>query len=126
MHELGIAEAVLNAIRTEAARYPNTRVSKVGLRIGELAGLDAEAFWFCFEAIVRETEFETLQLEIEFCPRRQRCLGCGDEFVVREYDLRCPRCANKRSECIGGDELELAFLEVEEHATSGIGAESTQ
>ena len=116
MHELGIAVAVLNAIRIEAVRYPNTRVSKVGLRIGELAGLDAEAFRFCFEAIVRETEFETVQLEIEICPRRQRCLECGTDFVVRDYDLQCSNCSERSSECIGGDELDLAFVEVEEYA----------
>ncbi len=126
MHELGIAEAVLDAIRTEAAHYPDARLCKVGLRIGELAGLDAEAFRFCFEAMVRETDFETLQLEIEFCPRRQRCLRCGKEFVVREYNMQCPRCFDNRGECIGGDELELAFLEIEEHAAIGIGTESTQ
>jgi hydrogenase nickel incorporation protein HypA/HybF len=126
MHELGIAEAVLNAIRTEAARYPNTRPAKAGVRIGELSGVNAEALQFCFEVIARSTEFESLKLEIEFCPRRQRCLECGGKFEVQDYELQCPRCASKASECIGGDELELVFLEVEEHAASGIEPESTQ
>ena len=65
MHELGIAEATLDAVRKESARYPNTRVVRVGLRIGELAGIDASALQFAFEAIVQGTEFETLHLEIE-------------------------------------------------------------
>jgi hydrogenase nickel incorporation protein HypA/HybF len=126
MHELGIAEAVLNALRVEAARYPKARPASAGLRIGELAGVNAEALRFCFEAIAGSTEFEGLQLEIECCPRRQKCLECGGEFVVREYELQCPHCPSKRSECIGGDELELAFLEVEEYAASRAGTESTQ
>jgi hydrogenase nickel incorporation protein HypA/HybF len=126
MHELGIAEAVLNALRVEAARYPNARPARAGLRIGQLAGVNAEALQFCFEAIARSTEFECFQLEIESCPRRQRCLECGGEFVVHDYELECPRCPSRRSECVGGDELELAFLEVEEYAASGAGPESTQ
>jgi hypothetical protein len=36
--------------------------------------------WYFARAAIAE------ELEIEFCPRRQRCLGCGDECVVRECD----------------------------------------
>ena len=126
MHELGIAESVLKAIRTETARFPEASATRAGLKIGELSGVNAEALRFCFDAIVLGTEFEALHLEIEFCPRRQRCWECSGEFVVREYELECPLCGCKRSECVGGDELELAFVEVEEHASSGIRTESTQ
>ena len=73
MHELGIANAVLEAVKTEAARHAATRPCKVGIRVGELAAIDQESLRFCFEAITRETDFESLQLEIEFCPRRHRC-----------------------------------------------------
>ena len=118
MHELGIAEATIDAVRKEAARYPNTRVARVGLRIGELAGIDPAALRFAFEAIVQGTEFETLYLEIESCPQKRRCMDCGLDFVVRDYDLRCPDCHGLHGDCIGGDELDLVFVEVEEYAAS--------
>jgi hydrogenase nickel incorporation protein HypA/HybF len=118
MHELGIAEATLDAVRKEAARYPNTRVARVGLRIGELAGIDPAALRFAFEAIVQGTEFEALQLEIESLPQKGRCMDCGRDFVVRNYDLQCPDCHGLYCGCIGGDELDLAFVEVEEYAAS--------
>lgn len=126
MHELSIAEAVLQAVRRHALCYPDSRPIRIGLKIGELAALDGDSLRFCFEAIVKGTDLDGLQLAIEVCPRRQRCLSCEQEFFVQGYDLRCPQCADDRSECIGGDELDLAYLEVEEHATSGIGAESTK
>lgn len=118
MHELGIAESVLTAIQAEAARRPDSRVTRAGLRIGELAGVDASALRFAFEAIVRGTEFEPLHLEIEFCARRQKCRACGQEFVVQGYDLQCPACHGFENDCIGGEELDLAFIEVEEYAAS--------
>jgi len=126
MHELSIAEAVVQAVRREALRCPDSRPLRIGLKIGELTAVDGDSLQFCFAAIVKGTDLDGLQLAIEVCPRRQRCLSCEQEFVVRDYDLRCPQCSHDRSECIGGDELDLAYLEVEEHATSGIGAESTQ
>jgi hydrogenase nickel incorporation protein HypA/HybF len=126
MHELGIATSLLDCVRTEATRYPGTHPIKVGVRIGELAGIDPSALRFCFEAIVRDTDLEPVKLEIEIRRRRHRCLACGCEFEVSDYDFQCPQCAGMSTECIGGDELELSYLEVEEYEPSAIGAKSTE
>ena len=40
MHEMGIASSVLEAVHKELHRYPGDRAAKVGLRIGEFAGVD--------------------------------------------------------------------------------------
>jgi len=118
MHEMGIANSVIETVRAEAARHPGCRVRKVGLRIGELAAVDSESLRFCFEALTRETDLESLELEIETRPRRHRCGNCGTEFNVKDYDFACPHCARLNSQCISGDELEMAYLEVEEHEPS--------
>jgi hydrogenase nickel incorporation protein HypA/HybF len=118
MHELGIAQSVLEAVHAEAARHPGARASKVVVRIGELAAVDPSALEFCFGALVRETELESLILEIEVCPRRHRCLDCGTEFPVKDYDFQCQQCRGMRTECIGGDQIELAYLDLEEHEPS--------
>ena len=65
MHEMGIASSVIETVLAEAARHPGARVTKVGLRIGELAGVDAASLTFCFEALVKETELESAILAIE-------------------------------------------------------------
>lgn len=126
MHEMGIANSVLFAVRKEMESYPQGCPSKVCVRIGEMAAIDQDALRFCFEAMTQETELEGLGLEIEFCPRRHRCAECGREFAVQDFDFRCPDCASLNTECISGDELELAYLEVEEHGTSTVGTQSTQ
>jgi len=123
---MGIAYAVLAAVRTEAERHPGKVPCKVGVRVGELAALDPEALRFCFEAITRDTDLEPLELEIEICPFRYRCLACGHEFIVRDYQSQCPECASMNTDCIGGQELDLAYLEVEEYGASTAGTKSTQ
>jgi hydrogenase nickel incorporation protein HypA/HybF len=125
MHEMGIADSVLNAVRTEAAHYPGSVPCKVGLRIGELAAIDADALRFCFDALIKDTDLQSLQLEIEICPRRHRCSACGQEFVVRNYESRCPCGAESESECVSGDELDLAYIEVEDHEPSAVGEKSS-
>lgn len=68
MHEMGIANSILDAVRTEKLRYPGGRVEKVGIRLGEYSGVDTESLKFCFEALTRESDLEHLILEIEFRP----------------------------------------------------------
>lgn len=114
MHELSIASSVLEAVKAEVARHPGARVLAVGLRLGEWAGVDRDALSFCFESLVKDTEFEPLRLEIDPSPRRQRCPRCTRTFTVVDYDIICPDCGEPQTDCIGGDELELAYLEVEE------------
>ena len=125
MHEMGIANSVLEAVRSEMVRYPGSYPCKVGVRIGEMTAIDQEALRFCFDAMILETELESLELGIEVCPRRHRCQVCGNKFSVRDYDSRCPQCASLETTFISGDELELAYLEVEEYGSSSVRAKST-
>jgi hydrogenase nickel incorporation protein HypA/HybF len=125
MHEMGIANSVLDAVRTEMGRHPGTYPCKVGVRIGEMAAIDQDALRFCFEAMILETDLSSLELAIEVCPRRHRCQACAREFVVRDYDSRCPQCASLETVCISGDELELAYLEVGEYEPSAVGEKSS-
>lgn len=68
MHEMGIAASVLEAVEREMLRHPGVRATKIGLRIGKMAGVDAESLRFCFDAMVKETALEPLELSIELSP----------------------------------------------------------
>lgn len=115
MHELGIATSILETVEKEADNRPTMRFQKVGLRIGELAGIDVDALTFGWDAIVKETKWETLTLEIEQVPRKNRCDACGWVFEVHDFtELNCPRCDAFPTFNISGDELEIAYIEAEE------------
>ena len=68
MHEMGIANCILNTVHKEAALRPGMRVTRVGLRLGALSGVDTESLRFCFDALVLETELQPLELAIEQSP----------------------------------------------------------
>ena len=113
MHELSIASAILDAVRKEAEKRPGVHVNKVGVRIGALSGVEPEALSFGFGALVQGTDLDPLALEIESVPRRQRCPACNLTFDVKDDGLACPQCARPETLLAGGDELDLAFMEVE-------------
>lgn len=114
MHEIGIASSIIESIEAEASRRPEAHFTAVGVRIGELSNVDRDALSFAFEALTKNTSLEDLRIEIEWCPRRQKCLSCGEEFVVKDLELTCPKCGASRGTCIGGTELDITYLELEE------------
>jgi hydrogenase nickel incorporation protein HypA/HybF len=125
MHEMGIANSILEAVATEVRRHPGSRVSRVGVRIGELAAVDADSLTFCFGALSHDTDLEGLQLQIEVCPRRHKCDPCGTTFDVHDYEFACPKCGSVQTKFVSGDELELAYLEVEENEPSTLAEKSS-
>lgn len=113
MHEFGIAQSVLETAQAEARKHNGARLCKVAMRIGELAAVDPDSLTFCFEALVKGTDLDPLELAIEFCPRRYRCPACAYEFSTEGWDLACPQCSAAPAKFISGDELEIAYLELE-------------
>jgi hydrogenase nickel incorporation protein HypA/HybF len=82
MHEMGIADSILQAVRTEVARHTPARATKVGVHIGEMAGIDANSLSFCFDALVKGSDLEPLVLAIE--------PGTADELKFAWLELEEP------------------------------------
>jgi hydrogenase nickel incorporation protein HypA/HybF len=115
MHELSIVCSVLDQLEELKKKQPEgTKFSKVGLRVGELAGVDVDCLRFGFECSVKDTPWETLALEIEEVPRRQRCPGCKEEFRAENWATACPKCGEAATITVAGEELQIAFVEVDE------------
>jgi hydrogenase nickel incorporation protein HypA/HybF len=125
MHEMGIANSILEAVAGEMRRHPDMRAMRVGVRIGELTAVDGESLRFCFDALSRDTDLDGLLLEVELCPRRHRCGPCGQTFAVHDYDFACPQCGALKTEYVSGDELELAYVEVEQNEPSAVATKSS-
>jgi hydrogenase nickel incorporation protein HypA/HybF len=113
VHELSIASSILDTVRSEISRE-GVRPLQVGLRVGALSGVDPDALAFGFEALVKGSDLDGLALEIERVAHRRRCPACTREFEAGEFDVSCPGCGDLRTELKTGDELEIAYLEVDD------------
>ena len=114
MHELGIAQSILDRMHEESVRHRGARITKVGARIGELSGVDPDALAFGFEALSKDSPLEGVTLEIDFRKRMQRCSQCGCEFETEAMLTVCPDCGSQHTLCIAGNELDIVFIELEE------------
>lgn len=113
MHELGIAQTIFSSVLEEARAHGGGRVARIGLRIGELSGVNAEALRFSFEITVQGTDLEHAELDIEDVPLGFRCTRCEHEFQVVDYQTACPACGSTDTRAVRGDELQIAYLELE-------------
>ena len=117
MHELSIAESILDAVRKEIALHPGTVPTRVGVKIGSMAAIDPEALKFCFDAIVNGTDWAELKLDTNVILASRICNNCRNVFVVEDYNSICPACSSGETTPDGGDELDLEYLEVEHAGT---------
>ena len=126
MHEMGIANSILEGVAAELRRRPGSHAVKVGVRIGELAGVDPDALSFAFEALTLDTELAGLALDVDYVAPRSRCRECSREFDVRNWELACPACGSSNADRISGDELEFTYLEIEDAESTGPQPTETQ
>lgn len=113
MHELSLAENVLELIEDAARSDGFHRVRRIVLEIGELAAVEPEAMRFCFEAVVRDTLADDAVLDIVQTPGRGWCDVCRADVSVPDVVAACPQCGSFGVRVTGGRELRLKSLDVE-------------
>jgi hydrogenase nickel incorporation protein HypA/HybF len=108
MHELAIAESVVDAV---TLKLPGARITRVHLEIGALSGVVADSIRFCFDLATEGTGLEGATLEITEPPGRCRCRSCGTEFQPDSPLLLCP-CGSADVAVLGGEELNIRSVQV--------------
>lgn len=112
MHELGIAQNIVDAVLHEMQTRNLVSVSSIAVKIGVLTDVDPEALSFGFEILAKETALGPARLNVVRVPVRGVCESCHDEFEVEGYVFVCPKCDSRSIKLTSGMELDIAYLEV--------------
>ena len=113
MHEMSLAESVLQIIEDTARAEGYARVKAVWLEIGQLASVEKEAMRFCFEVVTRDSIAQDARLEIIDTAGQGWCMECACNVAVTARYDPCPQCGGVQIEVTGGDEMRVKELEVE-------------
>jgi len=134
MHELALAEAVVEAALATARTERISRLTRIVVRIGELQSIEREVFEFALKEVVpaADPRIAGAQIELETERARFHCRPCGCDFGLddaprptEEADseaihfvpelahafLRCPRCESPDFALEGGRGVILQRLE---------------
>ena len=116
MHELSIANSILNIVLKEKTTKNLPEIKAVGLKIGSLGGIFPDALEFSFDAIKKETPLENTKLEISEVPVSAICNSCNENFSVTDLIFACPCCHSSSIEVEKGQEMDIEYLEIEDEA----------
>lgn len=113
MHEMSLAEGVLQLVEETAQREKAQRVKLVVLEIGRLSSVEPEALKFCFEAVTHGSIAQDAALEIIEVPGAGWCMPCAKTVPMTESFGACPQCGSYQVQPTGGTDMRVKEIEIE-------------
>lgn len=110
MHEVSLMQELLKVVEGAAEEQGGREVTKIHLKIGEMAGVNVESLRFAFEVLSRGTVAEDALLEFENIPLKMRCRSCNLEFSPVEFTFRCTACSGTDIEILAGREMCVDYI----------------
>jgi hydrogenase nickel incorporation protein HypA/HybF len=110
MHELSIMMSIVETAEEKVKEHRAHSVESIDLVIGDLAGVDAQALDFAWNAAVKNTVLQSAKRNIIFVPAKAKCLECDCEFEIKELDAECPLCGEHLLQITQGKELQIKSL----------------
>lgn len=113
MHEMSLAEGVLQLVEDTALRERALRVKLVVLEIGRMSSVQPDALRFCFDAVTRGSIADGAALEIVDVPGSGWCMKCAATVPMEELYGACPTCGSHQVQATGGTEMRVKEIEIE-------------
>ncbi len=114
MHELSIARSLLGLVRDNVP--DGALVKSVLVCVGPLQAIEPDAMQFAWHAATDDTEFDGAELSLTLLPWELHCLECGRNWSSENWSDPCT-CGSCRVDPVGGDELTLISIDVDEANT---------
>jgi hydrogenase nickel incorporation protein HypA/HybF len=111
LHEYSIVQALVDRVSAEARSHRASSVSRLTVRIGELAGVETSLLSAAFLAFRGGTICEGADLVIQTVAARWECPRCGNR-IDRGEVLACRTCGVP-AHLAEGDEIVLDRIEME-------------
>ena len=105
MHEVGIAESVIDIVERTAREHGLAAVCRVVLEIGGLSGVDAQSLEFALSVLTPGTLLDGAEIELLEPANLLRCRLCGSDYEARAEQTDCPGCGAADFEVIRGREM---------------------
>lgn len=112
MHELFIAQGLLERALAEAAQHEGQRILALHIKVGQEAHIEPGAVEFFLAALAQGTPAQGARVHIELAPAGARCAGCGLVFPMLSYIGACRSCQNHSLQRLASSGVWLESLEV--------------
>jgi hydrogenase nickel incorporation protein HypA/HybF len=110
---MSYSEGVLTAVERRAHGRP---VARIGVRIGAVHRVVADAFDQSFRMAAAGTVAEGAATELVVVPVHGHCMDCRNEFDAADPAPACPACGSLDVAASGGDDVILEWIQYAEAA----------
>lgn len=110
MHELSIAEGIIEVVERTARQNNVTSVKKVRVAIGRLAGVDIPSLRFAWESVTKMGVARAAELEIDQPEGQAWCMDCSKTVPLNNFGEPCPHCGGFHLTPTGGKEMRVIDL----------------
>jgi len=112
MHELSIAQALVDQLERMAAKEKATRIVRASIKIGTFSGVDPEALKMAFPIATEGTIADGADLAVAVIPAKIVCRSCARESDSTLPFPVCEKCGSSEVECVAGRELIVQSVEI--------------
>lgn len=113
MHELALAEDMIQMVEETARRERARRVKTVVLEIGRLSTVEKDALSFAFDVVKKGGAAADATLEIVDVAGAGVCAACGAAAPMEEIYTPCPVCGRHDMQPTQGTEMRVKEIEIE-------------
>ena len=120
MHELSMAQGIINAVLETAESNNATEVNEVTIEVGRLAMINPEQLQFMLGVLVENTIMEDAEITFEDIPAEIRCHDCDfhGEAILDDSDhyaplVKCPECDSLSVEILNGKDIVVKNMVIE-------------
>jgi len=113
MHELKIAEELIEIVLKVAESENLKKVTKVNIQFGKMIMIVPDVFRFIFESAVKVTIAKDAKLRLEILPVKFVCKKCKVETEIDDLLFVCSYCGSNDLELIQGRETIIKSIEGE-------------
>lgn len=110
MHELSIAQSIVELAEKQAKSYQASEIEELELEIGSLAGVELQTLQFALESVVKGTMLDKARIIRRDIMGEGRCGDCEKMFPVDAMFSPCPHCGSYCVKITKGKELRIKSI----------------
>ncbi len=114
MHEVSIAQSIVDTIEAELVEDEYKNVREVHVKIGKLSGIEHKLLENVFQYVIDGSPFSNCSLHTALVEILVECEQCNKNFTIKNYLFVCPDCNTPSSKIIEGNELTIYKIIMEE------------
>ncbi len=114
MHEFSLCRGLLQQVIQIAEEHQASVIKSVHLKIGPLAGIEAELLKRSFPLVAHGTAAQDTRLEITAAKVTLFCIECRKKSDIKGVQLICPYCKCVNTKLLSGDEMTLDNVVLEQ------------